>query len=1207
MHHKTSLAKITIAIPLLAALPVMLKAQATPAQPDPDKEETVELSPFVVDASEGQESYQATTTLAGSRVRTDLRDLGSAITVVTKKLMTDIGATDSGSLLQYTTNTEVGGLGGNFSGLGNGSVISEAGKLLRPSNNTRVRGLDAADNTRDYFLTDIPWDGYNVDRVELQRGANSILFGMGSPAGIINTGLATASYKTGGKFENRISTHGSMRNLADYNLAILKNELALRVIALDNDTRYQQKPAYSHDRRAFAALKYEPGFLKIEGARTTLTANFEAGKVTANRPRMTPPVDGISSFFTFLNKQLNDSAQADNGTGIRTGSGDPVYKAATDNYLARSFGTGLVLRYDANSPTPTSSTVATINNPANIGGLPFYRSNASQTLSYIGSMSGNFPASVAARFPGGPSGVYKDQSITDRSAFDYFNHLIDGNTKKEWQDWTAFNVTLAQTFFHNRLGFQGVVDRQHYVEGQETLLDAGTSGSPTLVVDTNSTVITGLTKVGGLPNPNGGRVTTATGTGENGNQSNDITRTSKRLTGTADLRAEDFMAKGLAQKLLGHHVVTGLLSEDETDWRNQQWARFAGGIGPDSLSVLTGDMSPGINNGARVISLVNYLSGSLLNANGIANSHIKPLDASILPRSGLIGATYFDTRWNKPGVDPSAAWVNPLNGLTQRQSDNPANYVGWTNATVRVLNADDGDKAALTYGDSKTNLVVKSSALTYQAFLYDDTLVGTFGWRRDRIHNRAGSGAKSPVDGHVSPEYDYNPASDRSLSGTTKSWSLVLHTPKELRQKIPGGLDLSVFYNRSMNFQASAPRADFMGNILPNQKGRTTDYGIALDTLDGKLSLKVTWYKTTVENANLGGESLLGGSAWFLRQGEIWGTMVAAQSIAGLTNQSIATPGWAWDWASNDLGFPAGTWPRPASASAIDQKQLAAAQAWLSGMMPQKFWDEYGYAINAEQVKNGDFSSLLNGNTLHYTWDWQPAYNGNLKSTGSGPVVTVNTESKGVEYELAAQPIRNWNIAFNASKTSATRKDLASTVENYIKSAYAKYSGPAGDLRLWGPGSSTIRDWGFMPMIYYPYLFLKSGEGSQAAEIRPWRFNVMTSYTFDSGALKGFYVGGAERWQQGQIIGYGITKDNTGNWNLDVKKPYHGKSEASFDLWFGYSRKLTKKIDWRGQINLTSVGQKNRLIPISVQPDGTPATFRIAEGMGWQFTNTFSF
>lgn len=39
----------------------------------------VTLDPFTVNTSEGQQSYQVNETLAGSRVRTNLRDVGSAI------------------------------------------------------------------------------------------------------------------------------------------------------------------------------------------------------------------------------------------------------------------------------------------------------------------------------------------------------------------------------------------------------------------------------------------------------------------------------------------------------------------------------------------------------------------------------------------------------------------------------------------------------------------------------------------------------------------------------------------------------------------------------------------------------------------------------------------------------------------------------------------------------------------------------------------------------------------------------------------------------------------------------------------------------------------------------------------------------------------------------------------------------------------------
>lgn len=1210
-QRKTNKAFHLLASLILASTPPLLHAQSAepqaPTQAGADAlEDQIMLPPFEVSAADGQESYSATTTLAGSRVRTDLKDLGTALSVVTKQFISDVGATNSQTLLQFTNNTEVGGTRGNYAGLGNSSSLNEDAALLRPNNNTRVRGLDAADNTRDYFMTEIPWDSYNVDRVEIQRGANSILFGLGSPAGIINTSLSGASFKDSAKIENRLSNYGSYRTVVDVNKALIKGQLALRIAGLDDNTKYRQKPAYNHDSRLFGALRYEPKFLRFEHASTSIRASAETGHVKANRPRMIPPVDGISTFFDVLNKQTFDSAIEDSAGGMRGQNGTSL-KAATDGYLGRSYGSGLALRYNNGGTQPLSGMVGTILvdpnngvvNGGGIGGLPFYRSMATTGYGYWAAQ-GNV-------LPGGSTGFYKDKSIIDRTAFDSINELIDGNTKREWQDWSAGNVAISETMFDNRIAIEGVIDYQHYKDGQSTLLPR----SATINVDVNSTVITGLTKVGGDANPNAARAALGSSSDAYG-QSFDITRTAQRLTATGDLRSTDLFEKGFLTKLLGHHVFTGLAGSEEKDTFTRQWVPFAGGIGAGSLESLLNDPSKKVNDGARTISPIIYMSGDLRKASGLSGLNMHGLSGDIIPHSGYTNVQYFDSRWNAPTVVSTAPWVNPLSPTnTYTQADNPANYVGWKTAQVRVLNADEGDIDALTYNTNRNYNRVNSQAITYQGFLWDGAFVGTFGYRKDSVIQKGAFGAKDPVSGVASLHVPYLDTPAMKNTGYSKSWSFVLHTPNEIRKKLPGQTDVSFFYNRSQNFKADVVRGDFLGNLLPNQTGRTKDYGVVVTTLEDKLSLKVNWYETSVNNANLGGESMLGNNSYFLRQGEIWGLMCAAQSIAGLTQPSIATPGWAWDYAANDLPsgtMTAGQWPRPAAAAAIDAKQLAAARAWLAAMPEQGFFDNYGYAVNVAQVKQENFASLLNSNgTMHYTWDWQPAYGGNLKSTGAGPVLTVDTVSKGVEFEVTAQLMKNWNITINAAKTDAKRQNLSKTIESYILAAKAKYDGPAGDLRLWGPNSTTIRDWGFMPNIWYPYLFLKSSENSTAPEIRPWRGNMVTTYTFDKGAIKGLYVGGGVRWMQSPILGYGMSKDAKGNYNLDVSKVYKGKDETACDLWFGYGRKLTSKVDWKVQLNLSNVGDKARFVPISVQPDGTPAAYRIADGLGWQLTNTLSF
>jgi outer membrane receptor protein involved in Fe transport len=234
----------------LAAIPPALAQTAPAAATTADaanqtEEEVVVLSPFVVSASGGETGYGVKDTLAGTRVRTELKDISSSISVVNSQFLKDTGARNNQDLLVYTTNTEVAGLGGNFSGQGSYISGTYQTDFAKPNTETRVRGVDSADNTRDYFSTDIPWDSYNVDRVDLQRGPNSILFGVGSPAGIVNTSTNGASFKTGGKLETRFGSFGSFRSSFDYNHVLLDNQLALRVSLLDDDTKYRQEPAYN--------------------------------------------------------------------------------------------------------------------------------------------------------------------------------------------------------------------------------------------------------------------------------------------------------------------------------------------------------------------------------------------------------------------------------------------------------------------------------------------------------------------------------------------------------------------------------------------------------------------------------------------------------------------------------------------------------------------------------------------------------------------------------------------------------------------------------------------------------------------------------------------------------------------------------------------------------------------------------------------------
>lgn len=1332
-------------------------AQSAPAAADAKgnssspEDDVVVLSPFVVSGQNDENGYAVKDTLAGTRVRTDLRDVASSISVVNAKFLQDVGATNNQDLLKYTTNTEVGGVSGNFSGMGNTFVqgISETNALLRPSQNTRVRGLDSADNTRDFFQSDIPWDGYIVDRVDLQRGPNSILFGLGSPAGIVNSSLNAAGFKTGGKLENRFSSFGSVRNSIDYTQVILPDELSIRVAGLHDDVKYRQKPAFQKDKRLFGAARWDPKLFAFDGAKTTIRANIEVGDIKANRPRTLPPMDFITPFFatgatgTAQAPKIIDSAYAwvygavtegawqheapeyshwygpymmngmqitanpvfTYGAGGSTPSGTP-YQANPNSYYGMGVYDGALKDWDTGTGvfTPANTVDDVFYRDSGIKGFPFSRQ--------VG-IAGMYLYSQHAGMPGNLTGSWKDQTLSDTGIFDFFNKLIDGDNKREWQKWNAYNVSVDQSFFNGRLAFQAVVDHQDYQDGYSRLF----AQNPSISIDVNkylsdypamdgaytasngtkaypsaSTAPAGYTGLLSVLNPHAGSAFVGGAYGSGTNQSYESIRDSVRLMAVGDLRFRDFMGKSRLTDILGHHVFTALYSNDKQKTDTRNWASAA----LEMAYATDRGVGTRLSDGPRIPDWLIYLSGDL---SGVTNPSTLNLGSvqTVTQPYGSTQIKYYDSHWNAPAsVDPLAPWLNPAlpardGGHYTYEAENPANYVGWTTGTYDILNAAKGDKDQLYMDGSRVKKVINSTAFTYQGYFWDDTIVPTLGWRKDTLKQRSGNAPLNEATGSASMDYEYSGFS--KTSGESTSWGVVLHTPKYFRNKLPLNTTLDLFANQSENTRVDT-RYGFRGELLPNTTGKTTDYGFAVNTLNDKLQLKVSWYKTKVKNASIaaGETGTLGANTYYIYLLESWSLGRAMQDLMGLAGAPQST-----DWgalASPDTGYAVGPWDLTSlKAHPLTQLNTNAIKAVLAGQPSQETYDAYGFVIDRAKLAGLNVDGLLNGSvasTTLYTqtnagtpsetttingisgWVFNKQGVGDIQALGKGringsyPMGTIDNESKGIEFELTAQPFRNWSLTVNASKTTATRTNIGAELVSKLNEQYRKWVGenpddyqkdlfnadgssklttwydsvtggalqtihlvsgetyttnsmgnfinqadnkaPAGDIRLWWAGDNTVRQY-FLNNLWYPYQFQlqASRARAEAPELNPWRANLITNVSFDDNflpKLKGFNVGGALRWQQGNILGYEL--DSSG-FALDVNKPIRGDSETSVDLWVGYTRKLTSKIDWRIQLNLREVGKNVRLIPLSVQPDGTVATSRIAEGMTWQLTNTFSF
>jgi len=1232
---------------------------AAPPSGTPADDELLVLTPFEI-SSARDTGYQATQTLAGTRIRTDLKDVGSAISVITKDFMTDIGATGSATLLQYTTNAEVAGTRGTYAGLGNSTSLDESSNLRSPEGANRVRGLASADSTRDFFVTDIPWDGFNVDRIDIQRGPNSILFGLGSPAGIINASTHNADFRNFGEVSARTGSYGSTRGSIDINQQLLPGVLAIRVDSLLSDQKFEQKPAFENDKRLYGALRFDP---KLFGPsfHTSFKAKFEHGDISANRPRLIPPYDSITPWFR---PDAATPAQRDFNSGLG--------KLAVPN--------GYVLGSSASTFNPWLGGFVGQQQPAwfidgasnqlyriyggyvNTGALDstgklqgagtnLIGQRYADTFSDVGSFSAY---ATNAKLPNWQYGQYKDRVLTDPSVYDFYHNLIDGPNKSEFEKWNAYNLDFTQTAFDDRLGLELSLDRQKYGRGGQTLLGNSTNSIPTLNIDLLQNFqdyVVGPTNADNknVANPNFGRPFVPAGPGGGSSYYSDRKYTRGSLFG--ELRASDFLdGKSFLARLLGKHRFNGVYSDEKYYTENRNWQMYANSTAYASLK-LQGNPD-GITNIPPVAVI--YLGSTLKDATSATNAHIAGISSNVTLQDGNI--YQFDATWRNPtGVVLSDPWnvptnlqpffngapvinttVNPNVPYAQlTQASNPANYVGWNSNFVDTLQRyNNGADQSLVTIAAKSLRETKSYAGSWQGFMWNDSIVPTLGWRYDEVQSKSVSALPTSARGalNLDPNVytlpgDYNP--NLTFKNHSTAGGLVVHLNKLFGQRDFLPINISVSYNKSNNFQVTDARRDIYGNAIANPVGSTKDYGITLSTKDGKYLLRVVKYESgsigsTIPGFDNSGITNTIKDAMNWKNIKTYYMSAYAWSTAGQTNLTHYTgQRYLWDAAyiDNTTGRPVagGQSATPPANSHLETQAQADArrdasitalnqmEVYLAG---KGYFTAWNYAAGPTTISALQTPGQYLANPIQP--DPASVYDYRTAPPMQGFAVTSNTQSKGYEFEFVANPLPNWRVAFNASETTAVRSNIGgAALDQLVTYLDGVMAGPGGDLVRFNSDYSAANE---LRNDWNPwrgkYTLLKLQENTDSPELRKWRYNFVTNYAFTRGFLKGVGVGAGYRWQDKVVIGYPVIPDpvNSALASFDLSKPYYGPSEDAADLWVSYERKLTDKVNWKIQLNVYNVGKKDKLIPISVEPDGhTWASARIAPTQEWQLTNTFSF
>lgn len=1130
-----------------------LSAQSVSPSSSTKVEETVVLSPFTVN-SEKDTGYQATNTLAGTRLNTPIKDLGASISVYNKSFLDDIGATTANDLLIYATGMEAAGPGGNFSNAAGASITEPnvVGDGIRnnPQGGTRARGLTSPTYTRGYFISDVAIDGYNTSAVTVNRGPNAILFGVANAAGVVDTTLLRADLRRNlSKVEFRYGDNDSMRASLDLNRVLIPRKLAARIALLDDQERYDQRPSFDNKRRFYGTITYEPT------RSTVIRANVESGKTRANRPFSVLP---FNSFQTWLNQgrvpwdwtfyddpARNPNAATQNAGGTIPGSvpATPfatfaLANAQTFNTLAwplsdtSSRGGVLGLGYRA-TPSASNSTGAgalAINTVrSQVFDPVFNRDGVGDSLNWLETRNiGELPALyyANAQFPAGriPAGR-KTQGFTNFDNFDWRNQQID-ETGRQNDTFHTLNLTLEQRFWRDRIGIEASVFKERLERRNRNNFVSTQANANHIRIDAN------VTLPDGRPNPNLGRpfVDSAQAIF---NQ-NLIERESMRATGYLRYDFRDLSKRW--GKWLGSHSLTLLGERAQRDslTTQSQFKYFGKYDDFDSINLY------GFNRYAKVIA---YIGPSVIGQTGPVK--LTPIQSPQLTEGTVANATFFEAAAGDP-------------------------------AQARLVTIPFTLKQALRSGNFNRD-VIKSQAFNFMNYWLDDHLITNFGMRKDQDYFQQTAYETGTTQGAIDNIFKVRRSFDEFVlpdypafvaGKTVKSYSGVLRWPQRLL-RLPFGSDVSLFSNVSENFTPNGSQTNAYGVILPSPQGKTRELGLNFSFLENRFSLRLNRYETKIKDSSIG-------------------------RISALSNT-----------INNAVFQTAGAW-----ASELNRNPQASRLADIDLLFSV-------FPANFKQLTQFQYTGSVATQNFALAAIQPPNYSD-----------TADIIAKGTEVDITYNPTRNWRIILNLTKNQTVQTNIAPVTRELRARLDGVFKTLANRPRLGsstgytypvdangnatsldaGAGEGTLGAFVFSD-IDVPLATTLAAEGVSSPEIRKYRANLVTNYNFDrESRLKGFGVGTGIRWQDKVGIGYPTSYTSSGSVFIDRSKPYYGPAETNVDVFASYSRRVFRgKIDWKIQLNVRNAIGDGDLIAITTQPDGSPASVRLAPDRRWYLTNTFSF
>lgn len=1241
--------------PATPAPATVAPVQTTPATDVAQEEDILVLTPFTVDAKKDK-GYFAENTLAGSRMRTKLSDLGSSISVVNKAQLEDFASLDVNDVFRYEMNTEGSGTytpqtatfrNDGILDVNAGGTLGNSVSSLTNATANRVRGLGTSTPMINYYqaIGNVPPDAYNTQSFEISRGPNAIIYGLGSPAGMVNQSTAQADLQRNtNRVDIRTDDRGSFRSSFSFNRVLLKDKLAIYGAVLYDDRQFERKPSYDISRRQYGAITYKPF------SKTVLTGNFENYNNSNRRPNTISPIDYITQ-WNLAGRPTYDPVTKRITMGDGRVVGPYVASAASpDAQAVRNYIMGLPGYNPLLRDVQNNNTFATYNgitifgqnalNPALSSTIPnpsasalfvpgLAEFNQGRSIMQIGNgqlvnwfqplygqtyrtgynnPSGGTDPTAVSTTATAANYVYGNPAWADMYNRDYFqstgwtnnafitnvgSYKYPGVTDRSILDWKKLNVNQAnfgkaknKTY---NFDLQQEVFKDLFVSGGWLRQDFEQVSNYT-IAQLNATAV----RIDVNKNLPDGRANPYFGLP----YVNDFDPDQYVNTSVDDhmrgliAYTPDFTNNSGWTKYFGRHQFLAMWSRDEfMSAAIRKRMNYVGASG----ATATYRYLPNPNNNAQGAATGwNYQAGGSFQRNFYLADAYGP--------AGI--ATRTSGTWDANRYTGNIRMYNYANSAFE-----DANVTTMYNVFDSPTR---NQKLVQSYVGGMTN------------YLWKNRIITTFGARTDLVKLRATTtGAVTQADGTIDPTLTnpqkfttdglFNSSVVWNRFGTaqyltyhTKTGGGVVRPFSGWTQVENGAAKGNAFWEIVRSFGLSynwasngdippSAQVDGFGRALPKPEGAGYDYGFQFDLLKNKIFVRVNWFKANnnYQRISAGGTAL------------------------GRLTSNIDTTlfrNWARTIAIINAGF--GNQSTPTNAAfgqnlTQAQENLVQAEAARIWKMPYTYYTDIGtVAATGDSTAKG-VEIQINYNTDNwrnrFTFGQQETINSNVLrefEPWQAQRMPIWLSARAADYLL---PANQGFITYTSS--TGTAVDLTNFWTSYGYDSSARLSNTDGNTNVQNTYNNVVT----------PQVQLSRDLNGQAApNQRKFRWSYNTGYDFAVRPLKGFGVGGAVRWEARSIIGYygkvsGVNATSTtANRNLidqsDTRRPIYDKSNSYVDLFVKYRRKIWKdKINMSWQLNVVNVGEGGRLQVTAVNYDGSPYGYRIIDSRQFILSSSFEF